>query len=381
MAEILLQNILSSRVSVSDTIDWLTARTSDNNVVCRRDEFVAYFLNYLRDQFTDILQIDDVRQTPEKKNTNFKPKTMKNQSLIEEPGSTFNNSDQQTSTPLNKNVTNCKYNQLEILDISCPTCPGDSNLLDSSKKQKSLELSPFGSPFRRDVSNRFNSTPERSFSKTSSSIKSTPKNTLCLGDFINVSQTSSKKSSGKKNSSKSFGDISTSSPNTKKIQPRRRINPTKLSVDNAGDDFGTITRPSIINPHFMQASPITDKSHDNISFNAERELLKKERQNNDFESPTKFKLLPKTPSKCTQPGLVIVPEKDLVEDSLVLDKLASLYSSLLDHNMVVNPMTEFFYLINLITACYKDIKKARNQEMKNTTAGNLRKSLNFDNLR
>lgn len=76
---------------------------------------------------------------------------------------------------------------------------------------------------------------------------------------------------------------------------------------------------------------------------------------------------------------------------VILDLLADLYSQLLDYNLVINPMSELYLIINLITAQYMASTKKLFPENFNGLNNSLnksehekiltlRKSLNFDDL-
>lgn len=175
--------------------------------------------------------------------------------------------------------------------------------------------------------------------------------------------------------------------------------------------FGVVSRPATQNPQFVNVSPI-DKTVDNESFQVERGLVKIERQKKpevvantnanvaDEQNQPKYTILSRTPSKVAKPGSIIVPSKALVQNIEILDILAELYSGFLDHNLVVNPMTELYLIIQLITTQYTNsaqqlpstakklvLKESDNDQESNCSLGDakknlsmLRKSLNFDML-
>lgn len=164
-----------------------------------------------------------------------------------------------------------------------------------------------------------------------------------------------------------------------------------------------MTRQPIDNSQFTDALS-TDKTNDSASFEVERGLLRLERKKNpdnnlsntDNKSninsiPPTYKILQKTPSKFVSSNLLIIPKKDLVNNIVILDLLADLYSQLLDYNLVINPMSELYLIINLITAQYMASTKKWFPENFNGLNNSLnksehekiltlRKSLNFDDL-
>lgn len=101
----------------------------------------------------------------------------------------------------------------------------------------------------------------------------------------------------------------------------------------------------------------TDKS-DTLPFETERDLLRLERQkqqknfmsNSSIEQPIQTNVSLKAPdlSKKSK-GLFLIPSLEYVENREVLDKLVEIYSSLLDYNLILNPMTELSFVISLIT--------------------------------
>lgn len=162
----------------------------------------------------------------------------------------------------------------------------------------------------------------------------------------------------------------------------------------------------------MNVSPI-DKSIDNESFQVERGLIKMERQkkpenvslqnNNeqkksiDDKNQSNLKIIQSTPSKKLQlNSIIITPNKALVENVEILNVLSKLYSYFLDHNLILNPMTELYFIIQLITVqytndCNNTLTLEKNvetiSEINNENFNGLKKnlsmlkrSLNFDDL-
>ncbi|XP_024944847.1 codanin-1 isoform X2 [Cephus cinctus] len=210
--------------------------------------------------------------------------------------------------------------------------------------------------------------------------KTTPRHTICLGDFLATESNSSKKDSIKKSNSKiqllrqsreenqlpsrpavtdeSFPEVGASS-----ARKQRRIKPTRLdkSEDTSGNQtnwvFGVVNRPVKVNPQFIETLP-TDNSANKSSFDVERDLLRLERKRQTkslsaIESNDSVIQQPQPKIRMSTKASVnteyIMPNVELVEYIDVLDILAQLYSSLLDYNLVVNPMTELYFIISLIT--------------------------------
>lgn len=177
--------------------------------------------------------------------------------------------------------------------------------------------------------------------------------------------------------------------------------------DKGNTIFGEVSRPQ--NPQFMNV-PDIDKSVDNESFRIDWGIVKIENQKKpeiisnssavDEQMQPKWKILQRTPNKMNIPTSIVIPDNTLVENIQVLNSLAELYSGFLDNNLVFNPMTELYFIVNLITNQYKDNLKQKssiknNVEEKSQDCKNgyikdckydtkelsaLKKSLNFDDL-
>ena len=114
-----------------------------------------------------------------------------------------------------------------------------------------------------------------------------------------------------------------------------------------------ISRPQEVNPTFVEA-PSTDKSQEEITFEAERNLLKLERKKQPLSAtvPETSKVEQKL-SKKSDKQQTVVPCLDLVENVESLNTLAVIYIGILDRNLMTNPMTELYFLVMLLTSQYK----------------------------
>ncbi|XP_001601592.1 codanin-1 [Nasonia vitripennis] len=554
MAQEILNNLLSSKVPAKEILDWLTTdnlnKTEwfDFNKTCPREEFITFFLNYLRDQFQSVLQTSTTfKETPAKKISQHQ--RIKTYSTVKNKIGSQNNADNssaayhketeciakgldpnnvnntkvtparcnvtdigklsinpQSSTPLMKTKNSPNKKRVELIscnssqsrninpafkesleygrggnltddksfnnssfpslggnrsvNLNSPNLSTNANKSECSEFHSNLSqrsnfsisnkvfqspvsplysnsvhmLSPINAktPQSRYNDNQSNSyfqlnstsTPERIPNNDSKSSSRTPRQNFDLSEFI-VTDTRSKKRSGKKNSKISQIDaeqqtlLSDTSTHSEQNTRRRKVNPTRLNTtDEKGNKentvFGVVSRPFMQNPQFVNVSPI-DKSVDNESFQVERGLVKMERQKkpenttnentmsntNTYTSavnePPKYKILPRTPRKVVQSGSIIIPNKESVDNENVLVILAEMYSGFLDHNLIVNPMRELYYIIQLITVQYTNntqqilSTKQKVREPINTKTNNestdekkhlsaLRKSLNFDDF-
>ncbi|CAG5103097.1 Similar to Cdan1: Codanin-1 (Mus musculus) [Cotesia congregata] len=195
---------------------------------------------------------------------------------------------------------------------------------------------------------------------------------ICFGDFIAPEKSNSKKNN-KKNSSKDQVLTSQSTHETEPLQnksltentrnkskSRRRIKPTKLNLSsdtaNQEEVFGAVSRPRIVNPQFVEAQP-NDKSTEISSFETERELLKLERQKQpkvDVSTEGSSQEV-KCVIKSLKPSSYVVPQLEFVDNIEVLNILGKLYASLLCKNLILNPMSELYFIISLITFQYKSL--------------------------
>ncbi|XP_014210069.1 codanin-1 [Copidosoma floridanum] len=268
------------------------------------------------------------------------------------------------------------------------------------------------------------STPDRSQNSGSKNSKNYSRQNISLGNFIGAKSRSAKKSSGKKSNKMKTSCNEQSNEEDKRsvfsdtsnnrTKQKRKVNPTSLDVTNEkgtneNTAFGDVSRPFTQNPQFVDVPPI-DKSADNESFQVERGLIKIERQKKpepclddnkdtkkdltDEKNESRWKRFPRTSQKTIKPVVTITPNRTLVENIEILNVLAEVYSGFLDHNLVLNPMTELYFIIYLITVQYTNTEKLKSLVKQSTedkiendslnslkkSSSSLRKSLNFDSL-
>ncbi|KAJ8666930.1 hypothetical protein QAD02_008592 [Eretmocerus hayati] len=316
------------------------------------------------------------------------------------------------------NVASCPVPQ-------SPVSPLYSNSLSAlSPIHAGITQNKIESPRSHNYSHLNNtSTPERSSRNTSRLSKSTPRQNLSLGDFIVLEPKNLKKNGGRKNCkvlsrSEEQNDMSDHSKlSDTHSQPKpnsrtRKVNPTRLIADDKGNKenavFGSISRPFTQNPQFVDV-PTIDKSVNNASFEIERGLIKIERQKktetgvsesideDDSKNQPRLKH-PLTPSKTTRMIPIVIPDMKLVKRVGMLNKLVEVYCGLLEQNLVMNPMTEMYAVISLLTTQYvnNDEEKVsdtgedtnsvttskaeldQDRDMIKRSSSNLRRLLNFE---
>lgn len=262
---------------------------------------------------------------------------------------------------------------------------------------------------RTNNNNFKHSTPEQLTNSSQKNVKSTSRQNISLADFITIDTRSSKKSSGKKNNQKTQlsrhtkEDDSASSPMMsssvlseenfpevgQSFERRRRIKPTKLDVSsNKGDKenavFGTVNRPATTNPQFSEVQS-TDQLPDNASFEMERVLLRIERQkkpettnenkSGDQESQLKTRPPPRAQSSLSKS--IIIPSLSLIDQTEILKILIQLYCAFIDNNLILNPMTEMYFIISLITTQYHR-QQAQNKSSTNESGNITETCLNIE---
>lgn len=122
-----------------------------------------------------------------------------------------------------------------------------------------------------------------------------------------------------------------------------------------------------MNPTFIEAPP-ADECTENMNFETERQLLKQERQKKSVQIMTRCESEPlaKNPIKVISPASLISPSSDLVSSVDTLNKLIQLYCAFWDCNMIVNPMSELYFVIYLITMQYVENTKPNHEPLQIT---------------
>ncbi|XP_048506807.1 codanin-1 isoform X2 [Athalia rosae] len=269
-------------------------------------------------------------------------------------------------------VNDVSENAISPLFIREPLTPQNSKLLYSRSLERSQNAK--SSP-QYHTGNTSKQGPHHSQRIS----KLTPRQSMSLGDFISIDSWGSRKNGTKKThartpmsqSNECTDSLTDKLSMTEESFPeigknpglrKRRIKPTKLDVsgdkgNSEKSTFGTISRPQIVNPQFSEAMP-TDKA-DATRFETERDLLRLERQkqqknllpNQTVEHAVHSNVLQASNVKKST-GPFLTPSLKKVVNSHALDILAQIYSSLLDLNLVLNPMTELNFMISLITLQY-----------------------------
>lgn len=148
--------------------------------------------------------------------------------------------------------------------------------------------------------------------------------------------------------------------------------------------FGTVNRPATTNPQFSEVQS-TDQLPDNASFEMERVLLRIERQkkpettnenkSGDQESQLKTRPPPRAQSSLSKS--IIIPSLSLIDQTEILKILIQLYCAFIDNNLILNPMTEMYFIISLITTQYHR-QQAQNKSSTNESGNITETCLNIE---
>ena len=293
-------------------------------------------------------------------NGNLKPV-----SSLDSPQVTHRNENERTSTPLNASTPVMTYKKV---NLSVDITPVNSSTPQSSKNytKNSISLQDQSSTFRNASKNSLDLS-----SKNNSTNKRNSSSPFCLGDFINVSNTSS---SGKGNKKKNlsinasqevkespkfvtsdFPSLGNDSPQPlvkKTDKPKKRVVP--ITVSRKSTNF--ISSSFQGDNNLLNVTPFES---DEIDILSERRMLVNQRDeiSRDFsveKEPQRnlhaivrenFPVIVQSPVR-QRPKFEYDESK--VEKMEILTTLAGIYSFFLDHNFVPNILTEFSYLFNLL---------------------------------
>lgn len=119
------------------------------------------------------------------------------------------------------------------------------------------------------------------------------------------------------------------------------------------------------NPQFTEATT-ADKPEEKLSYEAERGLIKLQRQikpeevesaNENHSSSKTMPALVRTPSKIQHP--IDIPLLYKVENIDKLDIFIDLYCAFIDRNIIANPMSEIYFVVHLITLQFTKSEKVK----------------------
>ncbi|KAL4711281.1 hypothetical protein ACJJTC_019122 [Scirpophaga incertulas] len=403
MPETIIESVLAGKVDTALLFKWLNndnvEDTPEDSVLysCNRNEFVAYFLSFLRSQTSNILQINNsslppLHQTPEK----FFDSRRKHRRSISDPTSDDRKDSLTVKQPESSHESPSKDRRRTGRKVKTKLFPEDRNLSISSDESKlslgmekiALSSTPLKNGLKLsdypNLASPVPTTPHRSFKEHERC--DTPRlshrhrlhEKSCFGDYLVNAQKSSKKKKGSKNASDDselkldlsnievFPEIGARKSNSLRSD-RKRIKPTNIDKSTSQK---SLSLSSFNSDCFQQLSPlalqdnaafkqehIQPKEASN-TFEAERSMLKMERH----KLMEKFNILNTTLSpKPTTPQIKIT-QKDSFEkvqtvekantDKILfrdkLDFLVDIYEVLVNTNLILSVNSEIYFLISIL---------------------------------
>ncbi|XP_018323573.1 codanin-1 [Agrilus planipennis] len=349
MAQILINKVLNNEISLENLQNWIlhddgkitSLRTDSFNT--SPEDFISYFLNFIHEK--SVSEEKNSEDTPLKCSTpkqkeriiskSFDEDTKNWPQLLPEPQNVLKSPKQflkSTPTDLKKTPIKATESPYRLEEISC-------HILNISNP-----ISPLHS-----YSNGFASPKVK---RPLQSPKSCDKvSNICLGDFLVKPKILNKKRSQKKLSDTECGDDH-KDQNVKS----RRINPTCLSkklseIEQTGNCFNFKS-----NSAEVQVENIIEQR--NVLLEERIKILSRTNSNDHFQKLPVKKI---QPLQCGEKP-EIVAEISNVTFKKQLDKIASIYSFLLQRNYVLNITAELCFLITLLLQ--KQQEHSENHPMK-----------------
>ncbi|CAG9576975.1 unnamed protein product [Danaus chrysippus] len=408
MPETIIESVLSGKLQRDILFKWLNdelveTTPDDCILLCsNRNEFVSYFLTFLRDQTESILQTNTnslptpFQGTPEKNrkhhrsisdptcdNDKSNESTQKSERKTEESPNRDKKRNRRVKTKLfSDDRSKDALNSSDELRISTGI---DRLMLSSTPMKNGLRDSP-NSPASpvTPQSRSFREYERCDTPRTSRHSRSQDKNVSLADYLVNIQPKSAKKKRSKNTSnddsdpkldldisnSEMFPEIGARKSSSLKSE-RRRIKPT--NIDKSKKSFSL---NSFNAENFQQPSPLAleenlafkpklQPKESSNSFDAERNILKQERQ----KLMEKFNVLnttstPITPSQIKilrkEEPSAIYTEADIAKLTFKekIDIIVDIYDILFKNNLIVCINTEIYFLITILLSkqCEDDIR-------------------------
>lgn len=360
MAEQLLNFIITTKEPFDPNFSEWFQKQLKNNSSCTLEEFGLYFLNFIRQQ-TEVLT--KTPGTPKNVSCplNSKPNNIRRTDPSETPTRTpkrivFSNSSQQQLTPDNR-------------------FKPDDSLQFRSTPTRNTSLHMFQDNINQSNGKSFTSTPHKqSFNKsnganTSNDFNNRSSNSsgFCLGDFIVSNSRTKKKQQQKDNSANiSEGNNSDQKPKNKiepKTKPKKRVVPTQVSK-TASNSFSspTLSTENNILKMFNEAEVVDSKGKCSVMearkslktnmLEISKELEEENRPNLNRSLREAVKRMEKLNTNNTNGQSDIIEESKIdfakVTHRQILDRLAEVYSFLIDIHITANILSELSYLLGIL---------------------------------
>ncbi|CAK1546387.1 unnamed protein product [Leptosia nina] len=402
MTEI-IESALLGKLNCDLLIKWLNDESLEGApedcilFCCTRNEFVAYFLSFIRNQTNGILNTNSsavqiLNRTQEKLSVR-----RKHHRSISDPG---NENDQSDSKPDRKTQESPNHNKKPGRRVKTKLFtdekPNQSISVSSDESRLSVGVERImisSTPMKNGLRPDFMASPVTPTSKSFSERCDTPRlsrhsrsqdKSISLGDFIvTVQPKSSKKKRSSKNASHEeiepkldfsnseiFPEIGARKSSSLRSE-RRRIKPTNIdkstSLNNFTDAFQQPTLGHEENLAFKQKVQLKDPSK---NFDAERNILRQERH----KLMEKFNILTTNVAPKAPPQIKILQKEEKVQsfidadvNKIVLrekvDILIEIYDVLMKNNLILSVNTEVYYLITILLSKQdeEDFKKYESQ--------------------
>ncbi|XP_063836432.1 codanin-1 [Ostrinia nubilalis] len=421
MPDIIIESVLKGKLDCELLFKWLNNEEIEDPpedcilFCCNRNEFVAYFLSYLRTQTESVLQTNSnapppLHQTPEKV---LNPRRKHRRSISDPTSDDRKDTLSVKSTSLRSQESPSKDRKrtgrrvkTKLFDDS--TISSDESRISTGMEKVFVSSTPMKSNSRSELPVTSPVTPLRSFMhercdtpRLSHRHRSHEKS--CLGDYLvgDFAQKSSKKKKGRNASDSSepveldlsnsdaFPEIGARKASSLRSD-KRRIKPTNIdkstskksvSLNSFNSDYFQQSSVSLLedNAVFKQQSI---QSKEASGFDAERSMLKQERH----KLMEKFNILNTTASPKPVAPKIKVTQKESFEQAKTyiksdstkivfkekLDLLCDIYDILMNNNLILSVSTEIYFLISIL------LSKQCEEEYK-TVESNL-KDNNFEYL-
>ncbi|XP_045508500.1 codanin-1 [Colias croceus] len=408
MSDTIIESVLSGQLNCDLLIKWLNDESIEGApedcilYCCNRNEFVAYFLSFLRIQTDAILQTNNsglqiLNQTPDKSLSQRKHHRSISDPTCENDRSSDNltvKTDRKTDESPNRDKKKPKRRVKTKLFTDENT--NNQSLLSNQSSDESrlsigverivLSSTPMKNGFKPDTS--FVTSPVTPTSKSFSERCDTPRlsrhsrsqdKSISFGDYlVSATKSSKKKRSSQKNTSNEDVKVDLDLSNSEMFpeigarkasslrSERRRINPTNIdkSVGQKSVSLNSFSeafqQPPLALEDNIAFKPKLQPKETSKNFDAERNILRQERHKlmekfnilNTNVAPkvtptikiTQRDTLEKKPSKCSYEEADIA--KVVYKEQI--DLLIDIYDVLFKNNLILSVNTEIYFLISIL---------------------------------
>ncbi|CAF4887856.1 unnamed protein product [Pieris macdunnoughi] len=380
-----IESVLTGKLNCDLLIQWLNNESiegaPDDCILfcCSRNEFVAYFLSFLRNQTDGILQTNNsiqlLNQTPEKLSKR------KHHRSISDPGNEnekIEKSDRKIQESPNRERK--KTGRRVKTKLFTEEKSNQSISSDESRLSVGIERITISTPLKNGTQPDFMASPVTPTSKSFSERCDTPRmsrhsrsqdKSISLGDYLVSAQPkSAKKKRASKNASSEdlepkvdldlsnsdmFPEIGARKANSLRSE-RRRIKPTVIDKSVSLNSFtDAFQQPSLGLEENIAFKPKLQSKDTSKNFDAERNILRQDRH----KLMEKFNILNTNVAPKVTPQIKIL-QKEKKSHKFIdadvnkvcftekIDDLVLIYDALLKNNLILSVNTEIYYLITIL---------------------------------